>query len=79
MPLSLQVQQVFMALSEVDFVEGALIVNAHVAGTVNNVTGFRIFFMLHFGLYVFREELNPVYQMAVNNGYKLYCQKYQKK
>ncbi len=38
MPLSLQVQQVFMALSEVDFVEGALIVNAHVAGTVNNVT-----------------------------------------
>lgn len=31
--------------------------------------------MLHFGLYVFREELNPVYQMAVNNGYTLYCQK----
>jgi hypothetical protein len=44
MPLSLQVQQVFMALSEVDFVEGALIVNAHVAGTVNNVTGFRSFY-----------------------------------
>ena len=68
-----------MALSEVDFVEGALIVNAHVAGTVNNVTGFRSFYASFWLIYVFRDELNPVYQMAVNNGYKLYCQKYQKK
>jgi hypothetical protein len=24
---------------------------------------------------IFRDELNPVYQMAVNNGYTLYCQR----
>ena len=64
-----------MALSEVDFVEGALIVNAHVAGTVKMLRGFRSFNASFWLIYVFRDELNPVYQMAVNNGYTLYCQR----